>query len=742
MVFLLFTLVAQNPFDSLPVLSDSVKEDIIYYGGRRVIFLAREELVVLLDSAWVRYRDMSVHADSIVYRLETHILSAHQQVLFKTRSEEVTGSELFYNVDTRKGLMRNARTQVENGFLTAQEVWLVKEKVINARYADYTTCDLPHPHYTFFGPRVKLFMDDIAITEPVILRIGRIPVLAAPFWLVPVASKRKSGLMPFKVGSARDQGYYAKNISYYWVINDYADATFIADIMTKRGLQFRTEAVYIVEPFSRGSIQGSYIRETWDPQSANRLRYSLNIASASKPSPLTNLDIQTEIISDTAYAPDYAEDRLDWLKQEVYSYAVLSQRFPRLCRATVRAERHTYYMRHYQYSLLPYASLNFGTCALPEDWTLSPTASFSRRVEKLDSCGIDTIYNIRLAPAAAWLLSSPELPLGRMEFSHHFNLFDSRIRRRSESQIPVRSFIQEFRLNSSQKILSVFNTSEGLTFTQSDILTDTSPLEPRYTISINTGFPLYKVFGLRAFNLDGILHTLSPNIQFSYEPQVNPAGFFGKPDPLHPSAALIYFNLNNGFQAKTARLKQKFDIGTVNLNTQYDLLQHQLKPIYASVSTRPLIFIPTSDSGLVRNRVDLWIDASLSFLSDSLRLGQDYSTLTSFAWTHIRTDTVRKSELGFELRTNHTWGKNQNMLTGSVSLAIVGWRISLNSMGYNFVSKQLTDYSINIWRDLHCWEAIATLAGLGKQWHYDFEIRIKKLPDVKFGKSTFRTFLP
>jgi len=40
-------------------------------------------------------------------------------------------------------------------------------------------------------------------------------------------------------------------------------------------------------------------------------------------------------------------------------------------------------------------------------------------------------------------------------------------------------------------------------------------------------------------------------------------------------------------------------------------------------------------------------------------------------------------------------------------------------------------------KDLHCWEAFAKLQKLGTRWSYDFEVRIKKLPDLKVGKGTF-----
>ena len=71
--------------------------------------------------------------------------------------------------------------------------------------------------------------------------------------------------MPFKVGNSQTEGLYAKNLAYYLVINDYSDMTFYADVMTKRGIQGRAEAVYVVTPFAQGNINGSYIQRMGHP---------------------------------------------------------------------------------------------------------------------------------------------------------------------------------------------------------------------------------------------------------------------------------------------------------------------------------------------------------------------------------------------------------------------------------------------------------------------------------------------
>ncbi|MEO0078708.1 MAG: hypothetical protein ABIK86_06905, partial [candidate division WOR-3 bacterium] len=115
MFLILLALVAQPEYDTATE-PDTVPKEIIYYGGRRVTFFARTEEVILLDSAWVRYRDMSVRSDSICYDIRSKTLSAFGDVVFRTSSDQIDGELLRYNVDTRRGMMRTAHTQVENGF--------------------------------------------------------------------------------------------------------------------------------------------------------------------------------------------------------------------------------------------------------------------------------------------------------------------------------------------------------------------------------------------------------------------------------------------------------------------------------------------------------------------------------------------------------------------------------------------------------------------------------------------------
>jgi lipopolysaccharide assembly outer membrane protein LptD (OstA) len=63
------------------------------------------------------------------------------------------------------------------------------------------------------------------------------------------------------------------------------------------------------------------------------------------------------------------------------------------------------------------------------------------------------------------------------------------------------------------------------------------------------------------------------------------------------------------------------------------------------------------------------------------------------------------------------------------------WKVSVNS-GYDFTTKALSYTSVNIHRDLHCWEMHLNLIPFGPRRSYSFELRVKSsvLSDLKLPR--------
>jgi hypothetical protein len=72
--------------------------------------------------------------------------------------------------------------------------------------------------------------------------------------------------------------------------------------------------------------------------------------------------------------------------------------------------------------------------------------------------------------------------------------------------------------------------------------------------------------------------------------------------------------------------------------------------------------------------------------------------------------------------------------SGDVSIT-EKWKVSFSS-GYDFVQKEISFTSIDIYRDLHCWEMRFNWIPFGFRQSYNFSINVKSgmLQDLKLNR--------
>jgi hypothetical protein len=424
---------------------------------------------------------------------------------------------------------------------------------------------------------------------------------------------------------------------------------------------------------------------------------------------------------------------------------------------SVLAQQKTEFANHRRWADLPSVRLSFSQRPLFAGWGLSPSASFLHHTQDLlDSTNtLDTARFRDLKGNAGLGISGPAYSLGQLgqaTVSEHLGFSEARSYHNDSLYEQPRSVSSGLGANLDQRFLGTFSLTEGIGLTQSYNLRAMAPAKPRYTGSVSSRVILYRVFSVTSFGMRGLLHTISPTAALAYEPKVDSGPLFGRPHLLDPENALVTLGLANTFQAKVDTLRTKRDLGSVNFSSSYNLLKVDTSP---KNNSNPLKHLsPLRGTARIQplqgSNLRLAIDASAGFDFDSLDLSKDYSVATTFNWNRIGSDSTRV-ERGFQLSLSHTFGRGSggtaiHMVTGTAAVAIPGWKLSLTDFGYNFAAeypqKKITNYGLLLTKDLHCWEAFAKLQRLGDRWSYDFEIRIKKLPDLKVGKGTFGSLLP
>ncbi len=122
----------------------------------------------------------------------------------------------------------------------------------------YTTCDPSQPIWKLSAPQIEVDNDEgFGTARNAVLRIGKVPVLWAPYFKFPIDDRRQTGLLYPEIGMSGRNGFdYAQPI-YFNLAPNYDD-TLTPRYMSKRGFMLDNEFRYLYDG-GRGELQTAYL---------------------------------------------------------------------------------------------------------------------------------------------------------------------------------------------------------------------------------------------------------------------------------------------------------------------------------------------------------------------------------------------------------------------------------------------------------------------------------------------------
>jgi LPS-assembly protein len=166
-----------------------------------------------------------------------------------SRDIHITASHATYNVRTRTGKFYDvtgttgARFQGKNVTLTSSNPIAFTGKLVEQtgpdeyvlHHGSVTSCELPHPKWTFNAARIVLHVGGSAKIYNTSFRLKGVPVFYLPYAAPPVERLgRQSGFLIPNFGTSSTKGTILGD-SFYWAINRSMDATLGGEYLSKRG---------------------------------------------------------------------------------------------------------------------------------------------------------------------------------------------------------------------------------------------------------------------------------------------------------------------------------------------------------------------------------------------------------------------------------------------------------------------------------------------------------------------------
>ena len=223
----------------------------------------------LYGKSHVKYQDMDLESDQIYMSLDSSLVHATGSLdttgqkfgtpVFKMGSDTYETDTMAFNFKTKKGLINNAYTQQEDGFMTSEISKRDGKGDMHLYHGRYTTCDQPHPDFYFAMSRAKVRPGKNVVFGPTYLVVCDVPLpFAIPYGFFPFTKSYSSGFIMPTYGDETSRGFYLRDGGYYFAINDKMDLKLIGEIYTKGSWGLTATSNYRRRYRYNGSLLLSY----------------------------------------------------------------------------------------------------------------------------------------------------------------------------------------------------------------------------------------------------------------------------------------------------------------------------------------------------------------------------------------------------------------------------------------------------------------------------------------------------
>ncbi|MDD3078472.1 MAG: putative LPS assembly protein LptD [Paludibacter sp.] len=249
--------------------SNQIDAEINYTANDSVVFY-RNGTGYLHGAADITYKTINLKADFVRVSMDSSLIFARgttdsigQKVgepVFSEDDKSYNSRELTYNLQTKKGFIKQAVTQEGEGYIISQNTKKTEDDVFCMTDGKYTTCDNhDHPDFYLKLTKGKVKPGQYIVAGPAYLVVQDVPLpIAVPFGFFPFTKDYSSGILMPNYADELSRGFGLTNGGYYFAISDYMDLEVRGDVYTKGTWALRGTSTYLKKYKFRGNFGIEY----------------------------------------------------------------------------------------------------------------------------------------------------------------------------------------------------------------------------------------------------------------------------------------------------------------------------------------------------------------------------------------------------------------------------------------------------------------------------------------------------
>ncbi|MCF8258888.1 MAG: hypothetical protein K9J06_15135 [Flavobacteriales bacterium] len=782
---------------------DALDAPVKYHARDSIRFSVDLKKVYLFGDAQINYQEIELKADYIEIDQETKevyaigVADSTGKIVgkprFKSGEQEFNAENMRYNFRTKKGRISEVVTKEGDGNLRGTTVKKLESGAYYIRKGGYTTCDAEHPHYIIAANKLKVIPNDKVVSGPAFLVFeGVYTPLVVPFGWFPNQSGRTSGIIFPEYGESPSQGFFFRNMGYYFNFGEKIDLALTGDIYTMGSYGVKALSNYNKRYKFRGQVEITHNSvRNGDPDFPNYSvlnNYFLRWQHTQDPksNPSTSFSANVNAGTATNFTNGLRVNQNDYLTNTFTSSIAFEKRFnnsPFALRTNLSHSQNTQ-TRNVTVTF-PDISFNMNRIF---PFARKNAVGKQRWYEKI---GVSYAFNARnqISTVDSTFLTMNTLKTMRNGISHSIPISTSFRVFKHFTVAPTvtyneRWFFQEVRKGWNNETQQAYtDTSTGF-FSNRDV-----------SANVNVTTQLYGLVQFKKGAIKGIRHVLTPTVGYRYAPKLTEMewGYYGANGArvsYHPhdlslfgraptaSNGAITLNLNNNLEMKVRSKKDTITgfkkvkiLDVFNIGTSYNIFADSLNLSDININGRTTLLdrfqvnfsvtlTPYAQDTLGR-KVNRWLinetaeltrmtnaTVQLSFNLIGKGKASEYESQRGSPEELAMVNAQKGAYVDFNIPWNLNVNYNLSIIRrlqedeiiqtfgihGDINIT-PKWKIGFMT-GYDFVRNDVANTSLSIYRDLHCWDFSLNWVPFGgnRSWSFDLKVKSAMLQDLKLSR--------
>ncbi|MCO5143096.1 MAG: hypothetical protein M9962_08405 [Oligoflexia bacterium] len=219
----------------------------------RTLYHSKDKIYEAFGNVVVSAKEKRLSSDYLWYDDTTKDVRVKGNVIFVDKETSVQAAEIHFNLQSGIGSIFYGKVFNDAYTLRGQLIRKIAEDRFLTTEGEYTTCKDCSESWKISAASVDLTIEGYAFMSSVFIKIKDVPTLYLPYLIVPIKTKRQSGLLFPRIGGNTNDGFVFVQ-PFYWAISEHQDATLSLGRYSSRGLRYEFEHRYKTFNDSEGII--------------------------------------------------------------------------------------------------------------------------------------------------------------------------------------------------------------------------------------------------------------------------------------------------------------------------------------------------------------------------------------------------------------------------------------------------------------------------------------------------------